>query len=553
MNINFGLLGISFKGLTNDINHNIKKDIKDINNEIKEIKNNVLHVFCDVKREFSKLIGLRITNQCNQRRNFNEITLINPYNYNNVINNHSKNNINNIDNNNINQNHNDYNNNNINQNIINNNRQNNQYYINNINPFFNNNINYNNFQHYNNNYNNNQNNNNSHYFNNNYNNIQIINNNINDNNNLNNNYDNNEENLVDFIDPDKKHLRGLVNIASTCYMNSILQCFINIKELAVYFQSEKITNLSLIYKDDNQKLFPSFQEVIKELWDPWDKSPYSPNNFKKRLGQMNPLFQGALPNDAKDLLTFILLQLHEELNKPKNNNDINSINYMNMQNDQKSMFKSFCKYFADNNRSIISGLFYGIFYNITQCTNGHIFYNYQTFNFIIFPLDKVLKYKIQSNNFISNFNNTVSLEDCFNYYEYPTILNDYYCNICNKQCNCNYISKFSIMPNIIIIILNRGRGLEHKVNISFQNENLGLSKFVEYFKEDSIYELVGLVTHYGDSSASGHFMARCKSPIDDEWYLYNDSIVQKIGYFNNETFAQGNPYILFYKKINFQK
>jgi ubiquitin C-terminal hydrolase len=374
------------------------------------------------------------------------------------------------------------------------------------------------------------------------------NNNINDN-----NYDTNEENLLDYIDPDKKHLRGLVNIASTCYMNSILQCFINIKELAVYFQSEKITNLSLIYKDDNQKLFPAFQEVIKELWDPIAKSPYSPYNFKKRLGQMNPLFQGALPNDAKDLLTFILLQLHEELNKSKNNNNINNVNYMNMQNDQKSMFKSFCKYFADNNRSIISGLFYGIFYNITQCINGHIFYNYQTFNFIIFPLDKVLKYKIQSNNFISNFNNTVTIEDCFKYYEYPTILNDYYCNICNKQCNCNYISKFSIMPNIIIIILNRGRGLEHKVNISFQNENLGLNKFVEYFKEDSVYELIGLVTHYGDSSASGHFMARCKSPIDDEWYLYNDSIVQKIGYFNNETFAQGNPYILFYKKINFQK
>ena len=543
MNINFGLIEDAFKGFTKDFGDNIKKEFKDINNEMNEIKNNAFQAICDFKSGFKKLLGLRSHHKCNQR-------LSNPYKYNNVNYNSSKNN-NNI-NNNINQNHNNYNNNNISQNIINNNSQNNQIYINNnFYPYINNNINYNNFQNYN-NYNNNQNNNNNQYINNtNYNNIQIINNNNNLNND--NNYDINEEDLVDNIDPDKKHLRGLVNIASTCYMNSILQCFINIKELAVYFQSEKITNLSLIYKDDNQKLFPAFQEVIKELWDPIVKSPYSPYNFKKRLGQMNPLFQGALPNDAKDLLTFILLQLHEELNKPKNNNDINSMNYMNMQNDQKSMFKSFCKYFADNNRSIISGLFYGIFYNITQCTNGHIFYNYQTFNFIIFPLDKVLKYKIQSNNFISNFNNTVTLEDCFNYYEYPTILNDYYCNICNKQCNCNYISKFSIMPNIIIIILNRGRGLEHKVNISFQNENLGLNKFVEYFKEDSVYELIGLVTHYGDSSASGHFMARCKSPIDDEWYLYNDSIVQKIGYFNNETFAQGNPYILFYKKINFQK
>ena len=94
-------------------------------------------------------------------------------------------------------------------------------------------------------------------------------------------------------------------------------------------------------KNNNQKFFPVFQEVIKQLWDPRDNSAYSPYNFKKRLGDMNPLFKGAYPNDAKDLLTFILLQLHEELNKPKNNNnnnDMNIINNINMQIDKKIYF-----------------------------------------------------------------------------------------------------------------------------------------------------------------------------------------------------------------------
>ena len=66
-------------------------------------------------------------------------------------------------------------------------------------------------------------------------------------------------------------------------------------------------------------------------------------------------------------------------------------------------------------------------------------------------------------------------------------------------------------------------------------------------------DLIGLVTHYGESSINGHFMARCKSPIDGMWYLYNDQIINKIGYFNKEEFMKGNPYILFYKKINFLK
>ena len=426
------------------------------------------------------------------------------------------------------------------------------------NPNYNYNYNKKNYNN-NNNYikNNNYNINNYNQIDNNNNNYNVINNN--------NNCENNFESLIEesklndinqftqHIQPEMKHLRGLVNIASTCYMNSVLQCFSHIKELAVYFQTNKMDQL-VIQNQNNKKFFPVFQEIIKNLWDIKDYSAYPPYNFKQRLGEMNPLFQGAYPNDAKDFLTFILLKLHDELNKSKNNNNnFNNMTNVNMQENKKLMFKSFSNYFVNNYRSIISGLFYGLFYTETRCNLGHTFYNYQTFNFLIFPLEKVLEYKIKANNNMSNFNNTVTLDDCFKHYEFPTILNNYYCNKCRNTTNCSYVSKLSVLPNIIIIILNRGKGLQYKVNISFENENLGLGKYVEYCTDESIYELIGLVTHYGDSSASGHFIARCKSPIDNEWYLYNDQIVEKIGYFNNVSFAQGNPYILFYKKINFQK
>ena len=128
-----------------------------------------------------------------------------------------------------------------------------------------------------------------------------------------------------------KHLKGLVNIESTCYMNSILQCFSNIKELADYFQTDKMKKLVIENQSNNNKLFPVFQEVINNLWSKDGDGFYAPYNFKQRLGEMNPLFQGAYPNDAKDLLTFILIQLHEELNIPKNNNNIiNNIPNENM-------------------------------------------------------------------------------------------------------------------------------------------------------------------------------------------------------------------------------
>ena len=75
--------------------------------------------------------------------------------------------------------------------------------------------------------------------------------------------------------------------------------------------------------------------------------------------------------------------------------------------------------------------------------------------------------------------------------------------------------------------------MKYKVRIDF-DENLDLKNYVEFLKESSFYELIGVVTHYGESGASGHFMARCKSPIDNYWYLYNDSIVEKIGFFTKE-------------------
>ena len=371
------------------------------------------------------------------------------------------------------------------------------------------------------------------------------------------NNQNYNENFIENVNlPKMTHLRGLVNIESTCYMNSILQCFSHITELADYFKTPKMNQLAVKNINNKNKIYPVFQEVIINLWNTWDSSPFSPYNFKNRLGEMNPLFRGAYPNDAKDLLTFLLLNLHEELNKPKNYNINNNIVNINYQQNKKVMFQMFSQNFINNYRSIISGLFFGLMYTHTICNNCNCnanYYNYQTFNFLIFPLEKVLNYKNSLTNYNSNFNNTVTIEDCFKHYQLTSILNNYYCNKCKNQLNCSYTNKISILPNIIIIILNRGKGLQYNVNISFENENIGLKDYVEYCKDESIYELIGLVTHYGESSASGHFMARCKSPIDGNWYLYNDQIVTKIGYFDKKTFSQGNPYILFYKKIIFKK
>ena len=322
-------------------------------------------------------------------------------------------------------------------------------------------------------------------------------------------------------DSDTEHLRGLVNIANTCYMNSTIQCFAHISELYEYFQKDKTHNL-MNEPSNKDKFFVLFGELIISLW-----------------------------NLNDNILTFILLQLHEELNNPNNvnNNQMNNILNYNMQANKQAMFNSFVNNFKNNYRSIISDLFYGLNYTETKCLfcNSSLF-NYQTFNFLIFPLAQVLNNKIQSGNIVNN--NTVTLYDCFQYNQIYSPLNDYYCVMCKNTSQGMYATYLSVLPNIIIIILNRGEGLQYNVKIKF-DENLNLKNYVEYFKEDSFYELIGVVTHYGQSGASGHFMARCKSPINGLWYLYNDALIKKLEYFTDENFSESNPYILFYKKTKF--
>ena len=62
-----------------------------------------------------------------------------------------------------------------------------------------------------------------------------------------------------------------------------------------------------------------------------------------------------------------------------------------------------------------------------------------------------------------------------------------------------------------------------------------------------IFDLIGIITHMGES-ASGHFIATCKSQIDGLWYQYNDDLVLPVRDFNSQILNYAMPYILFYQK-----
>ena len=356
-------------------------------------------------------------------------------------------------------------------------------------------------------------------------------------------------------------LIGLENIGATCYMNATLQCFSNILKFVDYFKYNK--HLINIVKNDynKSKLSSSFKLLIENLW-PDDyltrnKKFYAPNEYKTKISTMNSLFEGVQANDSKDLVNFIIMTLHDELNKAGNNIANFSPTIMEQRN-QQLMLNNFIQNFQKTNQSIISDLFYAMNCNMIQCSScGSQSYNYQTYFFLVFPLEEVRKNKFSNFNQFNNFNNMfnnneVNIYDCFEYdkkISFMTGQNAMHCNYCQKTCNSSMRTVLTTGPIILIIILNRGKGIEFNVKINFV-EQLNLANYIQFGNTGVNYELIGVITHLGDSGMSGHFIAYCKSPISKTWYQYNDAMVNPVNNFKKDVIDFAMPYLLFYQKMN---
>ena len=355
-------------------------------------------------------------------------------------------------------------------------------------------------------------------------------------------------------------LIGLDNIGATCYMNATLQCFSNIEPFVNFFKYDQ-NLINKVRNEINNKtkstLSSSFKLLIEKLW-PNDymnnpKKSYSPYEFKAKISAMNDLFKGVAANDSKDLVNFIIMTLHEELNEVQNKIIDTSFNLD--QRDMGLMYNSFIQNFQANNKSEISRLFYAYNYNMTECQNCRTpSYNFQTYFFLIFPLEEIRKYKLSLNQ-MNNFNNiidnnVVNIYDCLDYERKITVMdgtNMMYCNYCRLTCKSIMSTNLCTGPEILIIILNRGKGIQFDVKINFY-EQLDLSQYIYMKDTGCYYNLIGVITHIGESGMGGHFIAYCRNPINYLWNKYNDSIVSPVNDFKSEVIDFAMPYLLFYQK-----
>ena len=163
---------------------------------------------------------------------------------------------------------------------------------------------------------------------------------------------------------------------------------------------------------------------------------------------------------------------------------------------------------------------------------------------------------INNMNNMNNMNNTqqqseVGIFDCFDYEAKQNVMtgqNAMYCNQCKITCDSYMRTNLVTGPEIFILLLNRGKGIEFDIKLNF-TEYLDLSNYIEYKNTGYYYKLIGVITHIGESGMGGHFIAYCRDPITEKWHKYNDAIVTDVVNFQKDVIDFAMPYLLFYQKV----
>nr|XP_034995282.1 ubiquitin carboxyl-terminal hydrolase 2 isoform X2 [Zootoca vivipara]XP_034995284.1 ubiquitin carboxyl-terminal hydrolase 2 isoform X2 [Zootoca vivipara]XP_034995285.1 ubiquitin carboxyl-terminal hydrolase 2 isoform X2 [Zootoca vivipara]XP_034995286.1 ubiquitin carboxyl-terminal hydrolase 2 isoform X2 [Zootoca vivipara]XP_034995287.1 ubiquitin carboxyl-terminal hydrolase 2 isoform X2 [Zootoca vivipara]XP_034995288.1 ubiquitin carboxyl-terminal hydrolase 2 isoform X2 [Zootoca vivipara]XP_03 len=332
-------------------------------------------------------------------------------------------------------------------------------------------------------------------------------------------------------------LTGLRNLGNTCFMNSILQCLSNTKELRDYcLQNQYVHDLN--NKSRMQMaLMAEFAKLIQALWTSSPNESVSPSEFKTQIQRYAPRFVGYNQQDAQEFLRFLLDGLHSEVNRvlvrPKGNQD--SLDHLT--DDEKGR-QMWMKYLARED-SRIGDLFVGQLKSSLTCSEcGYCSTAFDPFWDLSLPIAK------------KNYGE-VNLIDCMYLFTKEDILDgDEKPTCCRCKARTKCMKKFSIQrfPKILVLHLKRfseARMRSSKLTtfVNFPLKDLDLREFASQNCNHAIYNLYAVSNHSG-TTMGGHYTAYCKNPVSGEWHAFNDSRVTPL---SSSHVRSSDAYLLFYE------
>ncbi|KAM6173153.1 ubiquitin carboxyl-terminal hydrolase 2 isoform 1-T1 [Erethizon dorsatum] len=332
-------------------------------------------------------------------------------------------------------------------------------------------------------------------------------------------------------------LAGLRNLGNTCFMNSILQCLSNTRELRDYcLQRLYMRDLSHT-SSAHTALMEEFAKLIQTMWTSCPSDVVSPSEFKTQIQRYAPRFVGYNQQDAQEFLRFLLDGLHNEVNrvtvKPKSNAE----NLDHLSDDEKG--RQMWRKYLEREDSRIGDLFVGQLKSSLTCTDcGYCSTVFDPFWDLSLPIAKRGYPEVTLMDCMRLF----TKEDVLDGDEKPT------CCRCRARKRC--IKKFSIQRFPKILVLHLKRFSESRIRtsklttfVNFPLRDLDLREFASENNNHTVYNLYAVSNHSG-TTMGGHYTAYCRSPVTGEWHTFNDSSVTPM---SSSQVRTSDAYLLFYE------
>ncbi|CAI9152960.1 unnamed protein product [Rangifer tarandus platyrhynchus] len=332
-------------------------------------------------------------------------------------------------------------------------------------------------------------------------------------------------------------LAGLRNLGNTCFMNSILQCLSNTRELRDYcLQRLYLRDLSHSSRA-HTALMEEFAKLIQTIWTSSPNDVVSPSEFKTQIQRYAPRFVGYNQQDAQEFLRFLLDGLHNEVNRVTARPKSNPENLDHLPDDEKG--RQMWRKYLEREDSRIGDLFVGQLKSSLTCTDcGYCSTVFDPFWDLSLPIAKRGYPEVTLTDCMRLF----TKEDVLDGDEKPT------CCRCRARKRC--IKKFSIQRFPKILVLHLKRFSESRIRtsklttfVNFPLRDLDLREFASENTNHAVYNLYAVSNHSG-TTMGGHYTAYCRSPVTGEWHTFNDSSVSPM---SSSQVRTSDAYLLFYE------
>ena len=309
-------------------------------------------------------------------------------------------------------------------------------------------------------------------------------------------------------------LTGLNNLGNTCYINTCLQNLIHCSSFINKFLD------SFKYYNKSTPISNTFYNLITELTDNsrfYNKDFINPVEFVDTFRNIHQNFEKYQEHDTQEFCRYLLQDFNKELNEVKT-----PVSYkaeLPKNKNKRESYLNYVKYCLSKEKSIITDLFKGFFSFEYICECGYKEYSFSQF----------LDLPVQMDANVYGYDLYQMLKN--NFYKKSYVDMGENCSFCRRTSKKNESMKIALLPNILIISLQRinpKNGMKNEALVKFY-EGIDFSEIIdtEIQRTNSTkYNLFAISNHIG-SINSGHYYSQIK--IGNNWYCFEDSKVYKIG------------------------